>query len=145
MQKDPEYCDGTMKRDKVFMYPPYIDSTIDRFHGRKLAKEECVEGPTTAEISRAVCDLQLVGIYSDMKRYPRTFWRPGRLSITLWTIDSETGEKTPIHPEIHTRKQLFKALAAQVKKNRETLPPDEVRRMRGEFMQKKAKNKNKRR
>ena len=128
---DPsQKIDGTMSHTKIFIYPCYIDSKVEKFYGRKIPKEFCVENPFIEEVSKAISDLKLEGIFTIQKRHPRNFWKYGRASVDFFKIDPETGEKTPLHPQYPTRKDLLKAIVVQIKYNREHLPPIDPKKIK---------------
>ena len=117
-----EHHKQTMQRDMIYLYPTYIDSEVPRFKGRKLAKEECVPNPILQEIVLSAQLLGFNGGYDTDKKHPRNFWAFGRLQVYFWKIDKTTGEKTPLHSEIHTRMQFYRAVAAKIKEIREHPP-----------------------
>lgn len=130
-------ADGKMSHTKIFIYPCYIDSNIKTFSGRKIPKAFGVPDPFIDEVSMAICDLKLDGVFSIQKRHPRNFWKFGRASVDFYIIDEKTGEKKPKYEQYPTRKDLLKAIAAQIRSNREKPNYMESRRIKGKNLSKK--------
>jgi len=65
------------QRDKIVIWPPYLDSTESRSSGRRVARRNAVKSPTTDEIVAAVRSLNpdLDPIVEEAKAYPASWWK----------------------------------------------------------------------
>lgn len=57
-------------KDKIVVWPVYVDSKTPRSSGRKLPRRHSVESPTIHEIERASKTLDLNPVVEDDKIYP---------------------------------------------------------------------------
>ncbi|MCD6207104.1 MAG: signal recognition particle protein Srp19 [Methanosarcinales archaeon] len=72
------------QRDKIVIWPPYLDSTESRSSGRRVARRNAVKSPTTDEIVAAVRSLNpdLDPIVEEAKAYPASWWKTsGRVLV----------------------------------------------------------------
>ena len=125
-QPVPQRVDGSMNHLRIFVYPAYIDKNMPIYRGRKLPITQCVDNPWIEEISRAIADLGLEGIYTIQKRHPRNFWKFGRASVDFYKIDEATGERVLLHPQYPKRKDIYLALANKINENRSKMPKKDL-------------------
>ena len=110
----------------IQLWPAYLDSELSLAEGRRIAKEFCCQAPRVEEMSE-ICQmlklrhvLEVLGLIplpsasplhltslQPFKRYPRSFWRPGRIRVQIVNPDGSYCNEdikssiTP-HPHHHT-------------------------------------------
>ncbi|WP_440059874.1 signal recognition particle protein Srp19 [Thermogladius sp. 4427co] len=68
-------------KEKIVIYPIYIDCSYTRRLGRRLPRNLCVSNPTIEEITEAAKKLGLNPEVEPGKRYPRMWRRMGRVIV----------------------------------------------------------------
>ncbi len=92
-------------KDKVMIWPVYLDSKTSRTSGRKLPKRHSVESPTIHEIERASKTLTLNPVVETDKIYPGTknWWdAKGRVLV------DKKGRKVDVLKSIADRVKEFR-------------------------------------
>jgi signal recognition particle subunit SRP19 len=69
-------------RDKIVIWPAYIDSHKSRSEGRKISEKEAIPSPTLEEIKAAADKIGLNPIVEKDKAFPREWWEvSGRVLV----------------------------------------------------------------
>ncbi|KAB1196666.1 MULTISPECIES: signal recognition particle subunit SRP19 [Haloferax] len=63
------------------IYPAYLDASLSRSEGRRVAQSAAVEDPTVDEIAKAVQQVGYDAVIERDKRYPREFETRGRILV----------------------------------------------------------------
>ncbi|WP_396613059.1 signal recognition particle subunit SRP19 [Haloferax sp. S1W] len=63
------------------IYPAYLDASLSRSEGRRVAESAAVEGPTVDEIAKAVQQVGYDAVIERDKRYSREFETRGRVLV----------------------------------------------------------------
>ncbi|KAB1194669.1 MULTISPECIES: signal recognition particle subunit SRP19 [Haloferax] len=63
------------------IYPAYLDASLSRSEGRRVAESAAVEDPTVDEIAKAVQQVGYDAVIERGKRYPREFETRGRVLV----------------------------------------------------------------
>lgn len=61
-------------KDKLIVWPVYLDATKSRGEGRILPLKESVKSPTLKEIEKAASELSLAPMVEMDKAYPKSWW-----------------------------------------------------------------------
>ncbi|MDM7275379.1 MAG: signal recognition particle protein Srp19 [Thermoprotei archaeon] len=70
------------KGSRIIVWPHYIDETLPRSRGRKIARNKSVRKPSLEEVKTAAELLNLNPIVENDKRYPREWLSPaGRVIV----------------------------------------------------------------
>ncbi|RLG27178.1 signal recognition particle protein Srp19 [Methanosarcinales archaeon] len=70
------------KRDKLVIWPVYLDTTKSRGEGRLAPKKHSVKEPTLKEVQIAASELGLNPVVEADKAYPKSWWKvSGRVLI----------------------------------------------------------------
>ncbi|POG54557.1 signal recognition particle subunit SRP19 [Haloferax marisrubri] len=63
------------------IYPAYLDASLSRSEGRRVAESAAVEEPTVDEIAKAVQQVGYDAVIERDKRYSREFETRGRVLV----------------------------------------------------------------
>ncbi|MCO8266318.1 signal recognition particle subunit SRP19 [Haloferax prahovense] len=63
------------------IYPAYLDASLSRSEGRRVAQSAAVETPTVDEIAKAVQQVGYDAVIERDKRYSREFETRGRVLV----------------------------------------------------------------
>ncbi|ADE05093.1 MULTISPECIES: signal recognition particle subunit SRP19 [Haloferax] len=63
------------------IYPAYLDASLSRSEGRRVAQSAAVEAPTVDEIAKAVQQVGYDAVIERDKRYSREFETRGRVLV----------------------------------------------------------------
>ncbi|ELZ82870.1 MULTISPECIES: signal recognition particle subunit SRP19 [Haloferax] len=63
------------------IYPAYLDASLSRSEGRRVAESAAVEDPTVDEIAKAVQQVGYDAVIERDKRYSREFETRGRVLV----------------------------------------------------------------
>ena len=66
---------------ELVIWPAYIDSTKSRSEGRRVPRDVAVEEPDAREVAKAVKQVGYEPTYEPDKRYPRSWWEAGRVTV----------------------------------------------------------------
>ncbi|XP_033098106.1 signal recognition particle 19 kDa protein-like [Anneissia japonica] len=104
--------DHTQRERWICIYPAYVNSKKTAVQGRKIAKDKCVDNPTTHEI-RDVCLAAGMMIGVENKLYNREQNREprGRIRIQMRNEDG-----TPRLPQFATRKSIMYYIGESIPK-----------------------------
>lgn len=70
------------EKDRVMVWPVYIDAQRSREDGRKISVKEALEAPTLKEIEEAARRLGLNPVVETEKAYPKEWWEvSGRVMV----------------------------------------------------------------
>lgn len=61
-------------KNKLVVWPVYLDSTKSRAEGRLLSMKDAVKSPTLKEIEKAAVELDLNPVVEADKAYPKAWW-----------------------------------------------------------------------
>ncbi len=64
-------------KNKLIIWPVYLDVTKSRSEGRILPMKESVKSPTLKEIEKAAAELNLAPVVETDKAYPKSWWTTG--------------------------------------------------------------------
>ncbi|MBI4344059.1 MAG: signal recognition particle protein Srp19 [Euryarchaeota archaeon] len=71
-----------VERDRIMVWPVYIDSQKSREDGRKISVRDAIEAPTLKEIEEAAKRLSLNPVLEPEKAYPKEWWEArGRVLV----------------------------------------------------------------
>ncbi len=69
-------------RDKLIIWPSYIDAQKSKKEGRRISRSDAIASPTLGEIQSAVEKLGTRPVVEKEKAYPREWWgSKGRVLI----------------------------------------------------------------
>lgn len=69
-------------KDKLVIWPNYIDAQKSKREGRRIPKSDAIASPTLGEIQGAAEKLELHPVLEKEKAYPREWWgAKGRILI----------------------------------------------------------------
>ncbi len=92
-----------VERDRIMVWPVYIDSQKSREDGRKISVRGAIEAPTLKEIEEAAKRLNLNPVTEPEKAYPKEWWEvKGRVLV----------DKTK------PKSVILKEIAAEIKRTR---------------------------
>ncbi|MDJ1420988.1 MAG: signal recognition particle protein Srp19 [Candidatus Methanoperedens sp.] len=64
-------------KNKLIIWPVYLDATKSRAEGRILPMKESIKSPTLKEIEKAAAELNLGPVVETDKAYPKSWWTTG--------------------------------------------------------------------
>ncbi len=69
-------------KNKLIIWPAYLDATKSRAEGRILSAKDAVKSPVLKEIEKASLELNLNPAVETDKAYPKSWWvRSGRVVV----------------------------------------------------------------
>ncbi|NJD75845.1 MAG: signal recognition particle protein Srp19 [Candidatus Methanoperedens sp.] len=61
-------------KDKLIIWPVYLDATKSRAEGRILSLKESIKSPVLKEIEKAASELNMNPVVEADKAYPKSWW-----------------------------------------------------------------------
>ncbi|HEY9247304.1 MAG TPA: signal recognition particle protein Srp19 [Candidatus Methanoperedens sp.] len=61
-------------KDKLIIWPVYMDATKSRAEGRILSAKDSVKSPVLKEIEKAAAELKMNPVVEADKAYPKSWW-----------------------------------------------------------------------
>lgn len=84
-------------KNRLVIWPVYIDATKSRSEGRLLSMRDSVKSPALREIEKAASELDLNPVVESDKAYPKSWWvTSGRVLV------DKKGPKSMISKKIAT-------------------------------------------
>ncbi len=82
-------------KNKLIIWPEYLDATKSRADGRILPMKEAVKSPVLKEIEKAALELDLNPVVEADKAYPKSWW-----NVTGRVLVDKKGPKSIIVKQI---------------------------------------------